>query len=120
MKFLQNHALIPLGASKQDIEAILAKTSFRACKRTLSILTGDKEKLFRKGRNIGDIMEFETNEIAAVYNAVALTINYNVSRAIELIGQLIIILPKLKGVKTFQDAVGLLAQEEDDSEDDNA
>lgn len=49
--------------------------SFVAVKITESILTGDPEKLLRKGKNIDNICDYPAEQVTVVYNEVVAEIN---------------------------------------------
>ncbi len=117
MRLLKKHTLIPADATPEQVKEALAQSSFRAIKRTLAILTGDPEKLLKKGRNIRDIMEFPLDDVIAIYNVVALTINYNLGQALAVIKQFIQFLPKLVKIRTINDTVGIFAEAEETDED---
>lgn len=120
MKLLKEHQLIQLNATKEQVKEVLGKTSFRAVKRTLTILTGEHEKLLRKGRNIEDLLEFPLEEVIATYNVVALTINYNVERALEIIKNIIEYVPqliKIKDVKDLKDLGSIFAEADEQEEE---
>jgi len=119
MKLLQKHELLPLEATKEQVAEFLSNSSFRSVKRTTALLSGDKERLLRKGRNVQEVMEYDLDKIIATYNFVALTINYNISKALEVFKQFIILWPTIKNVRSFDDVLGIFADAEE-SEDDEA
>lgn len=120
MKLFKEHELIPTNASKEEVEKILAESSFRAIRRTTALLSGDKESFFRINRNIEEILEYDLKVVTATYNLVALTINYRLDKALEIFKQFVELWPTLKNIQNLDDVIGIFASVEEEDETDVA
>jgi hypothetical protein len=92
---------IPAGATIEEIQQILSTNGvlnggFIAVRLTEFALTGDKEKLLRKGKNILSITQHSPEEIREVYNIVAANIEDSKStfkqgliKGFEILAQLV-------------------------------
>lgn len=82
MSIIKPLTKLPVGSNIEQIKEHLSASgalngSFIAIRATEYILTGDKDKLLRKGKNILSIAEYPTEQIVSVYNVVVDNINDN-------------------------------------------
>lgn len=101
MPILKTLQPIPAGATIEEIQQILSTNGvlnggFIAVRLTEFALTGDKEKLLRKGKNILSISNYSPEEIREVYNIVAANIEDSKStfkqgliKGFEILAQLV-------------------------------
>jgi len=120
MKLLQQHELIPINASEDEALRILSQSSFRAIRRTLAYLSGDREKLLRKGRNLAELEDYDLQTVIVTYNKMALTINYNLTQAFAFAKNVAGYIPSILDIDTPQDILDIFSEAEEIDEDDNA
>ena len=118
MKLLKKHELIPITATPDEAERILAESSFRAIRRTLAYLSGDKTKLLRKGRNLAELEEYELPIVITTYNKMALTINYNLEQAFAFAKNVAGYLPQILDINSPKDVIDIFSEAEE-IEDEN-
>lgn len=75
MSTRENLKPIALGASREEIIERLGKSRFLIIQRVEALLTGDKDPLFRKSRNIKNILKYSDAEITEVFNIVVISAN---------------------------------------------